>query len=307
VSASDAAAVTREVSSPRPLDAATTLRIIGRGPRDHAVRLDGRLLWYVARTPDGGVTCLIEQVDEHRVSVQLWGLGAEWQAEHVRELLGDTDGATELPHLHDVVRMAHRRFPGLRVPRTRRVFDAIVPAVLEQKVVGVDALASRRRLLAWLGEPAPGPAPEGMLVPPIPREWELLPSWQWHRAGVDPNRSRAIMRAAAHAARLEETVQMDRSAAYARLQAVPGIGPWTAAETAKVALGDTDAVSVGDYHLGRFVVWALTGAMDGDDEQMLELLEPYRPMRQLVIRLLELTVSMPRRGPRASRVDHRRH
>jgi 3-methyladenine DNA glycosylase/8-oxoguanine DNA glycosylase len=100
---------------------------------------------------------------------------------------------------------------------------------------------------------------------------------------------------------------MDRSAAYARLQAVPGIGPWTAAETAKVALGDTDAVSVGDYHLGRFVVWALTGAMDGDDEQMLELLEPYRPMRQLVIRLLELTVSMPRRGPRASRVDHRRH
>ena len=299
--------VERRVRSARPLDAASTLRIIGRNRHDHAVRVDGAIVWYVARTPEGPVTCRLEQTDEHVIDAQMWGAGAAWQAEHLPELLGDHVEYAPLPRIHDVVHAAHRRFSGLRVPRTRRVFDALVPAVLEQRVVGVDAIASRRRLIRRLGDPAPGPAPDGMLVPPSARSWELLPSWEWHRAGVDSNRSRAIVRSAGHAVRLEETVGMDRDAAYSRLTAVPGIGEWTAAETAKIALGDTDAVSVGDYHLGRFIVWALSGKDDGDDDRMLELLEPYRPMRQLVIRLLELTVSMPRRGPRASRVDHRRN
>ncbi len=299
--------VQRRVRSARPLDAAVTLRIIGRGPRDHAVRIDGSVIWYVARTPEGPVTCQLDQVDDHNIDAQMWGAGAAWQAEHLPELLGDHHDFTPLPQLHGVIHTAQRRFPGLRVPRTRRVFDALVPAVLEQRVVGADAITSRRQLLGQLGEPAPGPAPTGMLVPPPARQWELVPSWEWHRAGVDPARSRAIVRAASHVVRLEQTVDMDRDAAYARLTAVPGIGEWTAAETAKVALGDTDAVSVGDFHLGKFIVYALTGATDGDDEQMIELLEPYRPMRQLVIRLLELTVSMPRRGHRAPRVDHRRN
>ncbi len=300
-------AVERRVRSARPLDAASTLRNIGRGRHDHAVRVDGAIVWYVARTPEGAVTCRLHQVDEHVIDAQMWGAGAAWQAEHLPELLGDRADLPPLPELHDVVHQAHRRFPGLRVPRTRRVFDALVPAVLEQRVVGVDAIASRRQLIGRLGEPAPGPAPTGMLVPPPARQWELVPSWEWHRAGVDPNRSRAIVQAAGRAVRLEETVDMDRDAAYARLTAVPGIGEWTAAETAKIALGDTDAVSVGDYHLGRFIVWALAGDSNGDDNRMLELLEPYRPMRQLVVRLLELTVSMPRRGHRAPRVDHRRN
>jgi len=66
-----------------------------------------------------------------------------------------------------------------------------------------------------------------------------------------------------------------------------------------VALGDPDAVSVGDYHLPSMVAWALAGEARADDERMLELLEPYRGHRARVVQLLELAgIGPPRRGPR---------
>jgi 3-methyladenine DNA glycosylase/8-oxoguanine DNA glycosylase len=80
---------------------------------------------------------------------------------------------------------------------------------------------------------------------------------------------------------------------------------WTAAEIRQRALGDPDAVSVGDYHLPGIVGWALTGRKV-DDEGMLELLAPYAGHRHRVIRLLELSgAHPPRRGPRLSVRDYR--
>ena len=90
--------------------------------------------------------------------------------------------------------------------------------------------------------------------------------------------------------------------AYRRLQAIQGIGPWTAAEVARVALGDPDAVSVGDFHLKNVVTFALTGEARGTDERMLELLEPYRPQRARAVRLIEMCApSPPKFGPRIQR------
>ena len=100
---------------------------------------------------------------------------------------------------------------------------------------------------------------------------------------------------------------MSREDAYARLTAVPGVGEWTAAEVAVRALGDTDAVSVGDYHLAGLVGWALVGR-PLDDAGMVELLEPWRPHRARVVRLVELSgVAKPRFGPRMAVQDHRAH
>jgi 3-methyladenine DNA glycosylase/8-oxoguanine DNA glycosylase len=90
----------------------------------------------------------------------------------------------------------------------------------------------------------------------------------------------------ARAPRLEEATAMPIGDAYERLRAFPGIGPWSAAEVAAVALGDVDAVSVGDFHLKNHVCFALTGEVRGTDERMLELLEPWRGHRGLVVRLL---------------------
>lgn len=90
-----------------------------------------------------------------------------------------------------------------------------------------------------------------------------------------------------------------QSEAFARLQTIRGIGPWTAAEATRTAFGDPDAVSVGDAHLPDLVSWALAAEPRGDDERMLELLAPYSGQRARVIRLLEVSgIRIPRFGPR---------
>jgi 3-methyladenine DNA glycosylase/8-oxoguanine DNA glycosylase len=72
------------------------------------------------------------------------------------------------------------------------------------------------------------------------------------------------------------------------------------------AAGALDAVSVGDAHLPRLLVHALTGDVRDDDEAMLAALEPYRPQRYRVQRLVELSGHRaPRYGPRYAPLDHR--
>ena len=79
------------------------------------------------------------------------------------------------------------------------------------------------------------------------------------------------------------------------MMSLPGVGEWTAAEIAQRALGDADALSVGDYHLANVVGSTLLGHRI-DDAEMLELLEPLRPHRHRAVRLLE--VSGLARNPR---------
>jgi 3-methyladenine DNA glycosylase/8-oxoguanine DNA glycosylase len=116
---------------------------------------------------------------------------------------------------------------------------------------------------------------------------------------------RTVLAAAQVAGRLEEAADLAPAAALARLRAVPGVGEWTAAEVAQRALGDADEISVGDYHLSQLVGWALLGR-PLDDRGMVELLEPWRPHRQRVVRLVEVSgVGKPRFGPRLTIQDHR--
>jgi 3-methyladenine DNA glycosylase/8-oxoguanine DNA glycosylase len=104
---------------------------------------------------------------------------------------------------------------------------------------------------------------------------------------------------------MEEAMAMPPAEADRRLQAVPGIGPWTSAEIRQRACGDADAVSVGDYHLPAVVGWALAGRVT-DDAGMLELLAPYAGHRHRVTRLVELSgLRPPRRGPRLAPRDYR--
>jgi 3-methyladenine DNA glycosylase/8-oxoguanine DNA glycosylase len=219
-------------------------------------------------------------------------------AEHARELVGGEDDASGWRPAHPVLRELWRHRPGLRVPRTRLVMEALVPAILEQKVTGDEARRSWRQLLWRYGEPAPGP--QGLRLPPTPERLAALPSWDWHRAGVEQKRALTIRSAALRAVKVEECAALSSSAARARLEALPGVGVWTSAEVAQRAFGDADAVSVGDYHVPALVGWALAGRRT-DDDGMLELLEPERPHRYRAVRLLELHAARPpRRGPRVA-------
>ncbi|MBI1757709.1 MAG: DNA-3-methyladenine glycosylase 2 family protein [Actinobacteria bacterium] len=287
-----------------PVDLQATLGVLRRGGSDPAHRFVAGELWRVALTPDGPATLLL-RVTGGVVSARAWGPGAAWTIDGVPELLGARDDLTGFTPEHPRLRDSWRRHPGLRIPRTRLVLDQLIPAILEQKVTGAEARRSWRELCQRYGEPAPGPVPAGMRVPPAPTVLGRLSDADWHRAGVTPQRRHTLRRACLVADRLEEAVGMPPAGALARLRAVPGIGAWTAAEVAQRALGDADAVSVGDFHLPALVGWALTGR-PLDDPAMLRLLAPYAPHRHRVVRLIELSgVRKPRFGPRLPARDYR--
>lgn len=300
-----------EVSTRRPVDLASTLSPLRRGRFDpcHRREPDGAV-WRTSLLPSGAVTYRLRQIDASVVDTRAWGPGAEELETYLPGLVGEDDAgrADDFAPTHPKLAEAHRRFPNLRIVRTGRVLEALVPAILEQRVHGVAAQASWRRLVTKFGTPAPGPAPDGMRVPPSAEVWRRIPSWEFHHANVDPQRAKTIVACARVADRLEETVAMDRLDAYRRLRAVPGVGLWTAAEVAQRALGDADALSVGDFHLASVVGWSLLGR-PLDDEGMVEYLADLRPHRYRAIRLLEISgqARKPKFGPRTPIVDHSWH
>lgn len=276
-----------------------------RGPGDptHAIDTAGRW-WRTARTPDGPATVAVA-VEQDEVEATAWGAGASWLLEHLPDWLGASDDPTGFRPTHPVLRDGARRLAGPRVGRTGLVMEALLPAILEQKVTGGESRRAWSALVRRYGEPAPGPA-AGLLVVPTPEEWRAIPSWEWHRAGVGPQRAATCVRAAAVAARLEQTVSMPLDQVDARLRIVPGVGAWTSAEVRARALGDPDAVSVGDAHVPRLVTYALTGEVSDSDDVMLEALRPYEGHRYRAQRTLELCgVKAPRFGPRYAPRDVR--
>jgi 3-methyladenine DNA glycosylase/8-oxoguanine DNA glycosylase len=294
-----------------PLDVRLVLSVHRRGPQDPAFRTEpGGAIWRTSLTPDGPATLRVtrDQVgrpDHGLVSATAWGPGAGWVLERLPGLLGATDEPAAFRPEHPRLGELAARFAGLRLGRTDRVLEALVPAVLEQKVPGLEAVRAWRRLLTWYGTPAPGPAPAGMRVFPPLATWRAIPSFDWHRAGVEGIRAQTIMGAARVADRLEEIGCLPGADADRRLQSLPGIGPWTSAEIRQRACGDPDALSVGDYHLPGQVGWTLTGRAV-DEAGMLALLAPYAGQRHRAARLIELGgAGPPRHGARLAARDYR--
>ena len=302
-----APAVCTNYAPAQRVDVAQTLAPLRRGAGDPTFRADSSGIWRTQRTPHGPATLHLAQ-SPSGVTATAWGAGAEWAIAGVPELLGSGDDWTGLdvaatPLLAD----SRHRNPGLRLARTRLVFEALLAAVLEQKVTSVEARRAWRWLLTKHGEVAPGPAPEGMRVFPSSEVWRRVPSWQWHQAGVGPQRADTVMRVTSVASSLERTIDDGRGgpAVERKLRSIIGVGVWTAAETMQRAHGDPDSPSVGDYHLPALVGWALIGK-PVDDDGMLELLEPYRGHRQRVMRLITASgFAKPRFGARMTIQDHR--
>ncbi|MGA5198956.1 DNA-3-methyladenine glycosylase family protein [Streptomyces exfoliatus] len=295
-----------EGDGPADLDLGLTLGPLRRGPADPTFRTtpDGSV-WRASRTPDGPGTLRI-RIREGRPAAEAWGPGATWLMDRLPALLGAEDDPAAFVPRHKLLLATHRRRPGLRLTRTGLVLESLIPSVLEQKVTTTEAYGSWRVLVRKYGEPAPGPAPEGMYAIPDARTWTRIPSWEWHRANVDGKRSATIVRAAQVAARLEEAAHMDPPAARKRLELVPGIGPWTSAETIQRSNGAADEVTTGDLHLPGIVGWALAGDRTTDDEAMLDLLAPYAGQRHRAARLILLSGRVPpRRAPRMTPNDIR--
>ncbi|MFF2654745.1 DNA-3-methyladenine glycosylase family protein [Streptomyces sp. NPDC058045] len=298
----------RRWTPPGPLDLGLVLGPLRRGGADPTFRaLPDGSVWRACRTPEGPGTLRVSR-DGEAVLGQAWGPGAEWLLDGLPRLLGAEDDPDAFTPRHRLLAHTRHRRPGLRLTRTDLVLESLVPSVLEQKVTTAEAYRAWRRLLHTYGEPAPGPAPDRMYVMPAPRTWALVPSWEWHRAGVDDKRAATVLRAVRVAARLEEAAGMAPAEARARLELVPGVGPWTSAEVVQRSHGAPDEVTVGDLHLPGIVGHALAGNRDADDAEMLRLLEPYAGQRHRAARLILLSGrTPPRRAPKMYRVDIARY
>jgi 3-methyladenine DNA glycosylase/8-oxoguanine DNA glycosylase len=255
------------------------------GNSDPCLRVMGGTVWRATHTPLGVATQRLSLAADGAVLVDAWGPGAEWLIERAPALCGALDQPDGFQPDQPLVRRLAQRHPGLRIGRTEAVFETALLVTLEQRVATRDAWRSWRGLVRALGEPAPGPM-AGLWAPPTAERIAHTPYEVFHRFGIERRRADVMRRLASVARRLEETVSLPLETAYRRFAAVTGVGPWTAARTALIALGDPDAVAVGDLHLPHLVSWALAGEHRGSDERMLELLEPFRGHRGRVIRLL---------------------
>ncbi len=321
-------ALVREWQAPFCLDVGSTLSAHGRGGGDPTFRVDeAGAVWRTSLTPDGPGTIRVRaaapvsadsaapgegqsgtsSATGTRVVAHAWGPGAAWLLDALPGILGLHDDVSGFdPDPHPVLRAIVGTHPGLRVGRSGRLMEALIPAILEQKVTGEEARRAWRILLTRFGPRAPGPAPAGMRVFPDAKTWRRVPSWDWHRAGVEGIRAQTIFHAASVADSLERLLTLSSEEAGQKLRSIPGIGSWTSAETLQRAAGDPDSVSVGDYNLPKAVGWALAGRQTTDDATMLELLAPYAGHRYRVTRLIELSGLMPpRRGPRMPVRDYR--
>lgn len=273
--------------------------LLGRhqtGTYDPTVSLTTSDFWRAARTPDGPGTLHVHAAGG-AVTVQVYGPGGGWLLQRVDGLLGRTDAPPTITPAHDAVRDALRRGPIPTMSASAMVLPTLIAAVLGQRVTSLEAVRQWSALCRLSTEPAPGPQP--LRLPPDPVLLSGMPSWQYHRLGIERSRADTIVNLCRRANRVDEVADMSIADGYSRLTAFRGVGAWTSAVTMSAAMGDPDAVLVGDFHLKNVVSYALAGEPRGTDDRMLELLEPYAGQRGRVVELLLRDGwSAPRFGPR---------
>lgn len=284
----------RTIDIDQPLDLRATLR-----PLPGLFAQDG--WWTAARTRLGPAAMRISR-SENQVVGTAWGSGSEWLLGRLDQIVGLEDDPASFRPADPLIAELHRRRPGLRFGRTQRVFDSLLIAICSQKVTGREAGNAVRGLYRRFSDPAPGPN-QRLRLPPDPARIGAAPYHEFHVLHLEKRRADVLRLAASQSSVIDDLALAPPNVAADRLERFPGVGTWTVAETLSVSHGDPDQVPVGDYHVKHLVVHHLTGKDRGTDEEMLELLEPYRPHRGRVIRLLHSLGHAPKFGPRATPRD----
>ena len=275
--------LTRKFDLGRPLNLRTTLMVKGiRGP---SLRAGPDGLWRACRLDLGEVTVRMK-VEDGSLIAAAWGKGAESALDQMPEWVGEHDDPSALVAEHRALERAMRQGRGMRLPSAGGLVEVLIPTILAQKVTGLEANRSYRRLTRRYGEPAPGPT--DLLLPPKPDRLAFLQYYDFHPLGVERRRAETILRVCREADRINAWGRMENLAeVYGFLHRIPGIGKWTSARALAVVRGDPDAVPVGDFHVPNLVAWALAGEPRATDQRMLELLDPYKGQRGRVVQLLE--------------------
>jgi 3-methyladenine DNA glycosylase/8-oxoguanine DNA glycosylase len=281
----------------RPDEMRVTLGPLRNGHGDPTTRIGPFELVRATHTPDGPGTLRVRW-GPAGVRSDGWGPGGAWMVARTAALVGLHDAGHRFEAGHPAILRAQRNTPHLRFAASGTLYHELLPAILAQRISSGEAMRQWRRLCLELGDHAPGPFPE-LRLPPCPSRLATTPSWWFHPLGIERKRAQALIEVARHAERIAEWSAMSAAAAASSLLLLRGVGEWTIGVVLAVAHGEPDALAVGDYHLKNIVVHALTGRARGTDEEMVELLEPYRGQRGRVARLLVLDGQRaPKFGPR---------
>lgn len=280
----------------------TNLGWYRHGGGDPTTKLTSRSMLRAMLTPDGPATVLLDWgCPSGRLAVQAWGPGADHAAAAARAMTAVDRMVAPPPGDHPLIRDAARRHSTLAAGVSGDLYHALLPTIIEQRVTSGEAVRQWARLVYRLGEPAPGSF-DGLLLPPRPERMAALPTWWFHPLGIEGKRARALVavaKVAANSSRLWDWATLPPAEVAAKLALIRGVGPWTIGIVMGPVCGDDDAVAIGDYHFPNMVAWNLAGEPRGDDSRMVELLEPFRPQRGRVIRLLGLAGRRPPAfGPR---------
>ena len=267
------------------------------GRNDPTTRLGPTGMVRAVLTADGPATLTVDW-SGGEMEIAAWGPGAERARAAARPMTAIDRTLDAPPPGHPLVHDAARWHPRLAAGRSGDLYHALLPTIIAQRITAGEAVRQWHALVRRLGEPAPGPFP-GLLLPPAPERLASMPAWWFHPLGIEMKRARPLIAVARLADKLWGWADLPHHDVAARLSLVPGVGPWTIGSVLGPACGDDDAVPVGDLHFPNAVAWNLAGEPRGDDDRMLELLEPYRPQRGRVLRLILLAGRRaPARGPR---------
>ena len=278
-----------------------TFSLLSMGQGDPCLRFDGANGMRLALlTPEGPAAVILRQ-DGEQIATQTCGDGGEWLKPHLPAMLGidyQPPDIREPRALKDIA----VRLSGMRIPRLPAISLRVVQIILQQLISYRDACAGWRQIVHRYGSPVP--RHDDLWFPPTPAVLRRLASHEFIECGVLPQHGRRIVEAMRHTMKIEAAWQagtsatsIDRTCDF--LSLIPGIGPWTVGFLRGTGLGDSDAEVRGDYGHPKHVSYFFNHHVDADDEEMLRLLEPYRPHRFYVLSLLiNGTPKPPRRGPR---------
>ncbi len=274
-------------------DPTTWLSTIGRGPSSA-----GRFV-RASQTPDGPGTLSL-QWDRDEVAVETYGPGGAWLQHQAGRMVGadDTDDHGLEAAEHPVVAAAVHANRHLRFGASGDLYHELLPTIIEQRITIGEAHRQWQRLCFELSEPAPGPFAR-LLLPPDPAVLARQPSWWFHPLGIERKRAQPLIDVARHASKLWGWSALGSGEARSKLRLIPGIGQWTIGSVLGPALGDPDAVAVGDFHLKNVIAHNLADEARGTDERMMGLLEPYAGQRGRVARsVAQHGAAAPKFGPK---------
>lgn len=261
-----------------------SLESLEDGEYRRSLRVDGRPVALAIRVEPGELTVRssprLPAAELRRLVTRMFDLDVEMDAFHQL--------AAKDPFLSGLV--ASR--PWIRLPQYLDPFEGTVRAILGQQVSLAAASTMVDRLVRRAGEPAPE---FDLLTFPKPESVAALGHEGLLSLGLTRAKATALYGLAA--AVLDGTVDWDwlRTApaaeAEAALDALPGIGPWTASYVRMRTLGDRDAFPASD--LGVIKALQTTPAQAG------ALAESWRPWRAYATLHLWHSLSpapAPRRG-----------